>query len=82
MTLYLPICVLIQHQYHSICSLSLAGSGDIVNGNLKLILGLVWTLILHYQISMGFQIDDPNTAQKEGPTARQALLNYVRVCLE
>eukprot|EP00731_Ephydatia_muelleri_P018457 Em0011g497a len=26
------------------------GSGDIVGGNLKLILGLIWTLILHYQI--------------------------------
>ena len=28
-----------------------AGSEDIVNGNLKLILGLLWRLILHYQIS-------------------------------
>lgn len=27
-----------------------AGSGDISNGNVKLILGLIWTLILHYQI--------------------------------
>ncbi|KAL5499516.1 hypothetical protein EMCRGX_G010950 [Ephydatia muelleri] len=37
------------------------GSEDIVTPNLKLILGLVWTLILHYQISQGFgfDIDDP-----------------------
>ena len=27
-----------------------AGNNDIVEGNLKLILGLIWTLILHYQI--------------------------------
>lgn len=28
------------------------GSEDIVDKNLKLILGLIWTLILHYQILM------------------------------
>lgn len=26
------------------------GNVDIVNGNLKLILGLIWSLIVHYQI--------------------------------
>ena len=26
------------------------GNADIANGNLKLILGLIWHLILHYQI--------------------------------
>ena len=30
-----------------------AGNDDIVNGNVKLILGLLWRLILHYQISSG-----------------------------
>ena len=52
------------------------GSGDIVNGNLKLILGLIWTLILHYQISMGFGLDHQ---PQGGPTPRQALLDYINV---
>lgn len=61
------------------CSkLLISGSGDIFEGNLKLILGLVWTLILHYQISMGFNIDDDDDggAKKSG---KQALLEYIQV---
>ncbi len=55
------------------------GAGDIIEGNLKLILGLVWTLILHYQISLGFDIDDDNEG---GPrkSGKQALLEYIQVC--
>lgn len=56
------------------------GSGDIVEGNLKLILGLIWTLILHYQISIGFHLDEDGKGRK-GPTPRQALMGYVQVCL-
>lgn len=41
---------------------------DIVDGNLQRILGLVWTLILHYQINLGFQ-------------PRQALLSWIQVRL-
>jgi len=52
------------------------GSGDIVEGNLKLILGLIWTLILHYQISIGFGLNDQ---PKGGPTPKQALLDYINV---
>lgn len=55
-----------------------AGSGDIVNPNLKLILGLIWTLILHYQISIGFGLDDQKG--KDGPSPKQALMGYVQVC--
>jgi filamin len=51
------------------------GSGDIVNGNLKLTLGLIWTLILHYQISVGFKIDD----KKGSSSAKQVLAEYVQV---
>ena len=50
------------------------GSGDIMEGNLKLILGLIWTLILHYQISMGFSTDD---GPKRG--GKEALLQYIQV---
>lgn len=45
--------------------------------NLKLILGLIWTLILHYQISIGFGIGDDK--DKDGPTPKQALMAYLQV---
>ena len=56
---------------------SYAGSGDIVDKNLKLILGLIWTLILHYQISIGFGIGDDKG--QGGPTPKQALISYLQV---
>ena len=58
------------------CACVCIGSGDIVEGNLKLILGLIWTLILHYQISIGFGLDDQ---PKGGPTPKQALMDYINV---
>ena len=48
-----------------------------MGGNLKLILGLIWTLILHYQISIGFGLEDQS---KDGPSPKQALLNWLNVC--
>ncbi|XP_019850959.1 PREDICTED: filamin-A [Amphimedon queenslandica] len=51
------------------------GSGDIVEGNLKLTLGLVWTLILHYQISIGFGID---TRRSGSISAKQVLMDFVQ----
>ena len=57
-----------------------AGSGDISNGNVKLILGLIWTLILHYQISIGFGIKDGSDRDgKTGKTGKQALLEWLQV---
>eukprot|EP00118_Oscarella_pearsei_P028822 m.3022 g.3022 ORF g.3022 m.3022 type:complete len:1777 (+) comp9010_c0_seq1:150-5480(+) len=53
------------------------GTHDIVDGNLKLILGLIWTLILHYQISMGFRTDD-EPPKKGGPTPKQQLLTWIQ----
>jgi len=44
------------------------GSNDIYGGNLKLILGLVWTLILRYQINKGIDEaggEDSNTGVKK-----------------
>ena len=49
-----------------------------MNNNLKLILGLIWTLILHYQISIGFGIEDDGKGHT-GPTPKQALLAYLQV---
>jgi len=58
----------------------LTGSGDIINGNLKLILGLIWTLILHYQISIGFGIkDDDDKGGISSKTGKQALLEWLQV---
>lgn len=47
--------------------------------NLKLILGLIWTLILHYQISIGFGIGDDRG--NDGPTPKQALISYLQVLI-
>jgi len=41
--------------------------GNVVDGNLKLILGLIWTIILRYQIQV-----------QQGSSARQELLDWVR----
>ena len=60
--------------------MSILGSGDIVEGNLKLILGLIWTLILHYQISLGLGLDE-NSKDNKRTSAKQALLGYIRVRL-
>ena len=59
-----------------------SGSGDIGGGNLKLILGLIWTLILHYQISVGLlKTSDSATpsGQKESGSPKENLLNYLEV---
>ena len=79
-TVILHNCVFICSVWISplVLSLSLTGSGDIVGSNLKLILGLVWTLILHYQISLGFGLDEAEKG-KDAPTPKQALTNYLKV---
>jgi len=57
-------------------SLSLLDASDIFKGNIKLILGLIWTLILKYQISMPYLDDDDDEGQKMTP--KQALLAWVK----
>lgn len=47
------------------------GAEDIVDGKLKLILGLIWTLILRYQIQN-------ISAEDDGSTPKGALLEWVR----
>jgi len=46
---------------------------DIVDGNPKLTLGLIWTIILHFQIS------DIMVGQAENVTAKEALLRWARL---
>lgn len=49
-----------------------------MDGNLKLILGLVWTLILHYSISMPMWDDDDEEAEKNNATPKQRLLGWIQ----
>ena len=52
-------------------------SSHIVDNHLKLILGLIWTLILHYSISMPVWEDDEPGGPKES-TPKQRLLAWVQ----
>ncbi|XP_017847553.1 filamin-A isoform X2 [Drosophila busckii] len=53
-------------------------SSDIVDCKLKLILGLIWTLILHYSISMPmWDGEDEKQLNGSGPTPKQRLLNWI-----
>lgn len=59
------------------CPLGSADSKAIVDGNLKLILGLIWTLILHYSISMPmWEDEDDEDARKQTP--KQRLLGWIQ----
>ncbi|XP_066973700.1 filamin-A isoform X4 [Macrobrachium rosenbergii] len=54
-------------------------STDIVDCKLKLILGLIWTLILHYSISMPMWDGEDQVAPGEkGPTPKQSERNFTR----
>ncbi|XP_061300191.1 LOW QUALITY PROTEIN: filamin-A-like [Pezoporus flaviventris] len=52
-------------------------SKAIVDGNLKLILGLVWTLILHYSISMPVW-DEEDEEEAKRQTPKQRLLGWIQ----
>ncbi|XP_077863514.1 filamin-A-like [Saccoglossus kowalevskii] len=54
-------------------------SGDIVDGRMKLILGLVWTLILHYSISMPMWEDEGEGIEQKGraPTPKERLMGWI-----
>ncbi|XP_050062888.1 filamin-A isoform X2 [Aphis gossypii] len=56
-------------------------SSDIVDCKLKLILGLIWTLILHYSISMPMwdgEFGGEQVPNDKGPTPKQRLLNWIQ----
>eukprot|EP00055_Hartaetosiga_balthica_P002542 m.4341 g.4341 ORF g.4341 m.4341 type:complete len:398 (+) comp2215_c0_seq1:101-1294(+) len=52
------------------------GPGDIEGGNSKLVLGLLWTIIYHYQIAASLKIKSSVNAKKGG--AKDLLLEWVR----
>jgi filamin len=56
-------------------------STDIVDHKLKLILGLIWTLILHYSISLPVWDDDDRSGtsgQRSEQTPKQRLLAWIQ----
>ncbi|KAK9889074.1 hypothetical protein WA026_004346, partial [Henosepilachna vigintioctopunctata] len=54
-------------------------SSDIVDCKLKLILGLIWTLILHYSISLPmWEGEDDITNGGSEPTPKQRLMNWIQ----
>uniref|UniRef100_A0A336M5B5 CSON010354 protein n=1 Tax=Culicoides sonorensis TaxID=179676 RepID=A0A336M5B5_CULSO len=53
-------------------------SSDIVDCKLKLILGLIWTLILHYSISMPMWDGDETPQNGHGPTPKQRLMHWIQ----
>ncbi|XP_034393211.1 filamin-A isoform X4 [Cyclopterus lumpus] len=53
-------------------------SKAIVDGNLKLILGLIWTLILHYSISMPMWDEDEEADAGKQKTPKQRLLGWIQ----
>ncbi|XP_074725706.1 filamin-C isoform X1 [Strix uralensis] len=53
-------------------------SKAIVDGNLKLILGLVWTLILHYSISMPVWEEEEEGDEGRRQTPKQRLLGWIQ----
>jgi hypothetical protein len=52
------------------------GPGDVNDGNEKLILGLLWTIIYHYQVAATFKNAGQAHGKKGG--ARDLLLEWVR----
>ena len=56
-----------------------SGIANIIEGNVKLILTLVWRLILHYEIDMTFKTND-DYDDYDGPKhIKQAFLEYIQV---
>ncbi|XP_011497813.1 PREDICTED: filamin-A [Ceratosolen solmsi marchali] len=53
-------------------------SSDIVDCKLKLILGLIWTLILHYSISMPMWEGDDMNGPDKGATPKQRLMHWIQ----
>ncbi|XP_032597538.1 uncharacterized protein LOC116806003 [Drosophila grimshawi] len=55
-------------------------ASNIVDGNLKLIMGLIWTLILHYSISTPIWDDDKEQPPTESvQTPKQRLLTWIQM---
>lgn len=56
----------------------LSDSTDIVEGRLKLILGLVWALVLHYALSKPKWEGDPDSEGAKHLTPKMRLITWFR----
>lgn len=64
----------IAHHFHFQVRLESIGAEDIVDGNPRLILGLIWTIILRFQIQeIEIDVDEENDSS-EKKSAKDALL--------
>ena len=54
-----------------------ADSDGIIKGNETQIMGLIWTLIQHYQIGIGFS--DEDGGKGSGKTGKQILMEWLQV---
>ncbi len=54
--------------------ITLVDSEDITDGNLKMILGLIWHLILHFQI---MEQNESNQSKKK-ETPKESILNWLK----
>ena len=57
------------------------GPEDIIKENLKLVLGLVWTLILRYQLGIGSEPPEPGTKPTVTSGAKKVLLGWIQATL-
>ncbi|OAD53471.1 Filamin-A [Eufriesea mexicana] len=58
-------------------ALNIQDSSDIVDCKLKLILGLIWTLILHYSISMPMWEGEDSDGTAKSETPKQRLIRWI-----
>ena len=73
------LCFLNMPTWLLICTfLWSSDSKAIVDGNLKLILGLIWTLILHYSISMPMWDEEEEADDGRQKTPKQRLLGWIQ----
>ncbi|KAM7405393.1 hypothetical protein PAMP_012658 [Pampus punctatissimus] len=69
---------LLQRNASNVSQSNRTHSKAIVDGNLKLILGLIWTLILHYSISMPMWDEEEEADDGKQKTPKQRLLGWIQ----
>ena len=74
----MSLTILMVNFFLLVLSLHLADSTDIVDGKLKLILGLIWLLILHYSISMPMWDEEGDAEEGRKQSPKDKLLGWIK----